>query len=102
MRDKHLGAAVLQDVGDLVALEMPVDRDGIGADAHGGERGFQKSEVVAQQQRDAVTLAHAEGRESGGGAQDTLIEGGTRQGVRSPLTSAAERGAGAGAVVMCG
>ena len=102
MRDQHLGAAVGEDVGDLVGLEMPVDRHGVGAEAHGGQRGLQKSEVVAQQQRDAVALAHAERREAGGGAQDACVEGGSGQAAVAADERWRKVERGAGAVVMCG
>jgi hypothetical protein len=69
MHDEHARVAIPKDVADLVGFKMPVDRHGIGAEPHRGERRLEESEIVAQEQRDARALADAEGIEAGGGAK---------------------------------
>ena len=54
MADQHLGAAIAQDVGDLLGLEVPVDRHGVGGQPLRRDRGFEEGEIVAQEQRDRI------------------------------------------------
>ena len=64
MGDEHLRCAVAEDVADLLGVEVPVDGHGVSAEANGGVGGFQKGDVVAHEDRDAVALADAEGGEA--------------------------------------
>ncbi len=79
MRHQHPGTAVGEDVGDLVGLEVPVDRHRVGAEPHSGEGGFQEGEVVAQQQRGAVARLQPQRREARRGARHALVEGLSRE-----------------------
>ena len=91
MGDQHLGAAVRENVGDLLGLEVPVDRHGVRAEPYGGERGLQERKVVAQQQGGAVAPLEPQRRKARGGTQHALVER-VRGSVRSPLTRPANSG----------
>ena len=63
MADEHAGTAVGQDVGDLLGLEVPVDRHGVGAERLRGPRSLHEGDVVAHQDGDAAAPADTQGRE---------------------------------------
>lgn len=64
--DQRVGAAVGQDVGDLVGLQMPVDRHHRTAERSGGCDHFEQREIVAQHHADRLAALHAERAEAGG------------------------------------
>ena len=57
--DQRGGTAVLQDEGELVSHQTPVERHDHRADARDGEIAFDELGAVHQQQADAVTGLHA-------------------------------------------
>ena len=66
--DERLGAAIVEDVGNLFRLEVPVDRHRIGAQHHGGEARLEEGDVVAHQDGDAVAGPNAESAQAAGDA----------------------------------
>ncbi len=84
-----------ENVGDLLGLEVPVDRHGVGAEPHGRQRGLQEREIVAQQQRGAVAPLETQPREARGRAQPRARRMRPGQAARSPLTRRRTR------VAMC-
>lgn len=69
MTHEHARAHVLDDVEHLLGLAVPVDRHGVGAERGRGLLRLEEGEVVAQQQRHRVALAHAERIEAARGLQ---------------------------------
>ncbi len=74
VRHQHLGAAVGQDVGRLLRREMPVDGHGIDAELARRHVDLEGREVVAQHQRHAVVLAHAQRRKAAGAARGVGLD----------------------------
>ena len=62
--DQDLGAAVGQDVGDLLGLQMPVDRHDRAAQRRRAARDFEERKIVAQHHADRRAAAEAERPES--------------------------------------
>ena len=60
MADQHAGAAVGEDVGDLLGLEVPVDRHGVGAERLRRVGRLHEGDVVAHQDGDALARRHAQ------------------------------------------
>ena len=59
MQDERLRAAVGEDMRDLIAAPVPVDRDRARAERDGRDRGFDELDRVAQQKRDPLAGADA-------------------------------------------
>ena len=55
--DQNFGAAVGQDVGDFLGLQMPVDRHHRAAQRRGGGRDFEERKIVAQHHADGRAAA---------------------------------------------
>ena len=68
VRHQHLGGTVTEDVAGFFRREVPVERHCVGAKLTGRHVDLKGREVVAQHQRHAVVLAHAEHRQTFGGA----------------------------------
>ena len=79
MHDENARAAILQNIFDLLRLEMPIDRHGIGAELLGCDRGFEESEIVAQEERDGIAGAHANVAKTSRRARCAVVELGARQ-----------------------
>ena len=60
MADQNTSAGILQDIGDLIRLEVPVHRHGVGAERHHCIGGFDEGDVVAHQDADAIARFDAE------------------------------------------
>src|SRR6516165_11625479 len=60
MRDNRLGTAVVQHIGDLRGLAVPVDRYAIGTETLCGKARLEEGKVVAQHHSDRVTCANAD------------------------------------------
>jgi hypothetical protein len=58
--DQDFGAAVGQDVGDFLGLQMPVDRHHRAAQRRRRARDFEERKVVAQHHADGCAAADAE------------------------------------------
>src|SRR5713101_5203030 len=78
MRHHGLGAAILQHIGDLRRLAVPVHRHAIGADALRGKARLEERKVVAQHHGDGVAGADAELGKAGRGPRRVLDDGRSR------------------------
>ena len=78
MADQHPRPAVLDDVGDLLGLEVPVDRHGVGTDGLRAVRHLDEGDVVAHQDRHAIAGLHAKLRKPGRYAAHALVQLGVR------------------------
>src|SRR5690606_19762245 len=74
MDDQRLGSAVGEQVGELLAAEMPVHRHRIGAEPPSGPSDLEHGEIVAQHPCDRIARAHAERREAAGCAGDAVFK----------------------------
>ncbi len=74
MADQHAGAAVLQDVGDFLGLEVPVDGHGVRAERLRGVGHFHEGEVVAHEDGDALPRRHTERRQPRRRAPHAFVE----------------------------
>ena len=86
MADQHAGAAVGEDVGDLLGLEVPVDRHRIGAERLRGVGRLDEGDVVAHQDGDAIAGRDAEREQARRDAPHPAVELGCGRGSGSPLT----------------
>ena len=67
VNDQQLRARVLQDVTDLVALEVPVDRNHVGADVGRTKYRFEVGKVIPQHDGDGVVFSDAKRTEGSRG-----------------------------------
>ena len=58
--DQNVGAAVGQDIGDLLGFQMPVDRHHRAAQRRGGAGDLEQREIIAQHHGDGRAAAQAE------------------------------------------
>ena len=84
VQHQHLRAAVAEDVRDLLAAPMPVDRHRARAERHRRDRGLQELDRVAQQQRDPVARADAQLGEAAARPQRPARTAPGRSRTRSP------------------
>src|ERR1700752_132344 len=74
MDDDHPSATVGQHAAGLFLNVVPVHRHAVRTNATGAEAGLEECEVVAKNERDRVTAAHAQRLEAGGCARGALVE----------------------------
>jgi hypothetical protein len=94
MADHDSRAGILDDVIHLLRLEVPVHRHGIGAERHHRIGGFQKSNVVAHDDTDAVARSDAEALQATRNAADTVGDFGKAAAPIAGDNAAEERGSG--------